>query len=321
LRAGKGEKKMKLTLNKYLLAAMFFIFAAGCATMQSRYKNAESTNTIEAYENFIRRYPQGKLAAKAQSKLAVLYLESCYKIRIPDAPQIREFLVTPNLWLQRERGDVLFRWRVEPGPGGSPIRTVTITRTSGEGPRINHSSTRSIGEYTVSISTMPGEGRSIYSVIATDENLATTTRNVVFEVKSIVSVREDKDISLVSLETEPAQIREGEPFTFILRLNNRSGLRIPEVNIPIRGEDLSQMRDVFGREEPPPNQGELSNQIIMPGMNEYRLRCTPGIPPGLADSYVFVIIPNYKRISILWIVVPLDFIRDNLYRILVFEGG
>lgn len=245
------------------------------------------------------------------------------KVGFPDDPEIREFFVIPNLWLQSEKGNVLFKWRLEPFPFGNPISAVTITRISGKGPSVNYSvnypGKLAIGEYTVSISSILNEGVSSYSLVATDEKRNTFTRTVEFEVKSMLSVRED--ITMVSLQTDPEQIGEDEPFTFILKLNNRSGIKIPAVNIPMWGEDISLISPVPDIEtEHPPNQGELPNQIIVPGMNEYRIRCTPGIPPGLANQYLFTIIPKYKSYSIAGALVRLEHVGGNLYRIRVFES-
>jgi hypothetical protein len=47
------------------------------------------------------------------------------RVTVPDDPQIREFSVNPTSVVQG--GQVTFRWRVEPGPGGSPITGVRIT--------------------------------------------------------------------------------------------------------------------------------------------------------------------------------------------------
>jgi hypothetical protein len=70
----KGTK-MRHTSNKYLSLALVLILAAGCATMQSRWKDAESINTVTAYEDFLRWYPSGELADKARTKLEALYLQ------------------------------------------------------------------------------------------------------------------------------------------------------------------------------------------------------------------------------------------------------
>jgi len=43
---------MKCRLNQYLLILVVIIFTVGCATVQSRWKKAESLNTFKAYEEF-----------------------------------------------------------------------------------------------------------------------------------------------------------------------------------------------------------------------------------------------------------------------------
>lgn len=45
----------------------------GCATMQSRWENSESSNTIEAYEAFLKKYPVGEFSKLAKDRLDKLY--------------------------------------------------------------------------------------------------------------------------------------------------------------------------------------------------------------------------------------------------------
>ncbi|MDH4230571.1 MAG: hypothetical protein OEW04_00905 [Nitrospirota bacterium] len=237
-------------------------------------------------------------------------------VRIPAYPRIREFSLTPNVWLTGETGNITFRWRVEPGPGGSPVRSVAITRKSGYGPAISYSGGPAGGLHALDIpsASLVPEGRTIYTLTATDEKGATSTKTAVLEAKSMSSVR--GDISLVTLTTEPAEISEDSPFTFILQLNNRSGVRVPGVNIPVRGKDLGMME--AGRSldslPPPPNQGELRAQVIEPGINTYRIRCAPGVPPGLAERYLFEMVPVYGTWTISYIWARLEFSRSTADR-------
>ena len=51
------------------------VLIAGCATMQSRWKHAESANTITAYEEFLKLYPTGELAKEAHSRIQQLHFK------------------------------------------------------------------------------------------------------------------------------------------------------------------------------------------------------------------------------------------------------
>jgi tetratricopeptide (TPR) repeat protein len=281
-------------------------------------------------------------------------------IFIPDKPKIKEFSLTPDLWLMREMGNIAFKWQIEPGFGGSPIRSASITRTHGEGPAVNYSSSLAAGEYSFNISSFVPEGRSIYTLTALNENGLKAAKTVVFDVKSMSLVR--RDVFLVDLETDPEEIGEGVPFTFILRLDNRSGLSIPDVDIPIKGSDLSvwqpsEISELSIEPAPPLDDAGFSDTsqtsetterdvhssfnkidiplidvphvehpqihvpprfVIAPGINEYRIECN-GVPSGMANYYLFEIIPKYKGWSILGIFVRLEFVDENLYRIRVFE--
>jgi outer membrane protein assembly factor BamD (BamD/ComL family) len=66
-------------INKCALVVIALALTTGCATMQSRWKNAESANTIVAYEEFLKRYPKGELANQARAKLNQLFEQSDWK--------------------------------------------------------------------------------------------------------------------------------------------------------------------------------------------------------------------------------------------------
>jgi len=60
---------MKRSIWFNLVIALLIV---GCATRQSRWEAAKSANTIEAYEEFLVRYPVGEFAQKAQESLEEL---------------------------------------------------------------------------------------------------------------------------------------------------------------------------------------------------------------------------------------------------------
>lgn len=66
---------MKRLLNQCLLVTLFLILITACATMQSRWEEAESTNTIPAYEEFLMSSPEGIHADEARSRIVKLYSE------------------------------------------------------------------------------------------------------------------------------------------------------------------------------------------------------------------------------------------------------
>ncbi len=66
---------MKTIFKQLCLVLLVVLFIVGCATMHSRWKDAESINTIAAYEEFLRQYPDGELADNARSKIEELYFK------------------------------------------------------------------------------------------------------------------------------------------------------------------------------------------------------------------------------------------------------
>jgi hypothetical protein len=66
---------MRTALKSLYLILLVVLLFGGCATMQNRWKNTEAINTIAAYENFLKRYPEGTLADEARSRIEKLYFE------------------------------------------------------------------------------------------------------------------------------------------------------------------------------------------------------------------------------------------------------
>jgi len=71
---------MKRTLQQNILIVLLFVIFTACDTKQARWKNAESENTIEAYEKFIKDYPKSELVDTARVSLHVLYFQSTKKL-------------------------------------------------------------------------------------------------------------------------------------------------------------------------------------------------------------------------------------------------
>jgi outer membrane protein assembly factor BamD (BamD/ComL family) len=70
---------MKRTVGRMFLAVVTIVLIAGCATMQSRWGAAESADTIAAYEDFLKEYPEGDLAARASARRKELYEQRDWK--------------------------------------------------------------------------------------------------------------------------------------------------------------------------------------------------------------------------------------------------
>lgn len=183
------------------------------------------------------------------------------RVTIQDNPVIKEFSINPSFWLAGQSGNAIFRWRVEPTPGGTNITRVTITKTDGTGPRVSVSSSNSSGQYTLSIPSSIREGRSVYALTAVNQAGNTSTSTLNFEVTTLDALREQ--ISITYFSSSPAEIPgDSSSFDYIVRINNRSQVTVSGVDL------LISWSIPFG------GMGEeaLSDQIIRPGNNEYRIR-------------------------------------------------
>jgi len=88
-------------------------------------------------------------------------------VDLTDAPQIKEFKITPATIVKGN--NVVIRWRVEPGRGGSTIKSLAISKLDGPGPTVNLVSSDLSGEFNLSIAANSPEGTSIYGLTAVNE--------------------------------------------------------------------------------------------------------------------------------------------------------
>jgi hypothetical protein len=178
-------------------------------------------------------------------------------VTVPDDPRIEEFAIEPQAVTQE--GSVNFRWRVAPGPGGSPITSVRITVGAIE----LHRSSSASGEARVNLPAIlePGPA-SLIHLTATNQIRRSSISATNCEVKSIDSIK--RDLILLASRMDPAEVREGEPLHFILAFDNRSG-------VTLSGVQICFFQTANGRLE-----GNvlaaLTGQTIRPGRNDFRLR-------------------------------------------------
>ncbi len=64
-------------MNKKLLIPLLLCFLVfiSCSGEKKDWKNAESENSITAYENYLKQYPQGKFADEARSRIETIHFE------------------------------------------------------------------------------------------------------------------------------------------------------------------------------------------------------------------------------------------------------
>jgi len=63
-----------------LMTALLSLLLFSCASQQSMFEKTKESNTIEAYETFLRKYPTGELAELAKNELARLEYERAKQI-------------------------------------------------------------------------------------------------------------------------------------------------------------------------------------------------------------------------------------------------
>ncbi|HIE41286.1 MAG TPA: hypothetical protein EYP80_01335 [Candidatus Aenigmarchaeota archaeon] len=193
------------------------------------------------------------------------------RIEVPDQPVIKEFSVNPQITVTGE--SVTVRWKVEPGPGGSPITRVTIA----SGVAIVYRGNDLSGERSITL----GNPGNIPLAISVENQIGNKVeRSIFFQLISLDDLR--RQISLQEITTRPSPVvGDRTTFDFNIRINNRSGVRINTLQIRVLQTD-----DPSGRTGTViADKGGLT---FMPGLNGYHLNSD-----GFDSSYgsqLFVIL-------------------------------
>src|SRR5450432_3965575 len=70
------------------LCAAALLVVSGCSRQQSDWQKTRETNTADAYEQFLKKYPSGEFTAQAQARAKELYEEKDWqKARDADTPE------------------------------------------------------------------------------------------------------------------------------------------------------------------------------------------------------------------------------------------
>ena len=80
--------KMVIRKSVLVLCCVVVLGLAGCSRQQSDWEKARAANSAEAYEQFLKSYPNGEFTAQAQARLKELYEERDWqKARDADTPE------------------------------------------------------------------------------------------------------------------------------------------------------------------------------------------------------------------------------------------
>jgi cell division protein FtsN len=89
-RVGNQLELRKMAINKIVLGVCcaLVLGMSGCSRQQSDWQKTRETNTTEAYEQFLKKYPSGEFAPQAQARVKELYEERDWqKARDADTPE------------------------------------------------------------------------------------------------------------------------------------------------------------------------------------------------------------------------------------------
>lgn len=113
-------------------------------------------------------------------------LEKKRLVPIVDNPQIKEFSANPSCVIKGK--EVLIRWKVEPGPGGSPISRVSISRTEGIGPDVWIGGNELTGEKTIAIPANAPDGTVVYALTSVNRSGRSSVETVTIEIMPVPDI-------------------------------------------------------------------------------------------------------------------------------------
>jgi cell division protein FtsN len=82
--------ELEKVINRTVIAGLCAVMLAfgGCSRQQSDWQKTRETNTAEAYEQFLKKYPSGEFTAQAEARVKELYEERDWqKARDADTPE------------------------------------------------------------------------------------------------------------------------------------------------------------------------------------------------------------------------------------------
>jgi hypothetical protein len=123
--------------KRFVLACCFalVIGLAGCSRQQSDWQTTRESNTPEAYEQFVKKYPSGEFTAQAQARLKELYDDRDWqKARDADTPEAYQAYLNqyPEGHSATEARNRLENFTLAKSPSGrSPARGITPEAPAG----------------------------------------------------------------------------------------------------------------------------------------------------------------------------------------------
>jgi cell division protein FtsN len=107
---------------------------SGCSRQQSDWQKTRETNTPEAYEQFVKKYPSGEFTAQAQARLKELYDDRDWqKARDADTPEAYQAYLNqyPDGQSATEARNRLENFSMAQSPAGTPSAPEAPAGTSG----------------------------------------------------------------------------------------------------------------------------------------------------------------------------------------------
>jgi hypothetical protein len=159
-------------------------------------------------------------------------------LSVPDDPVIREF-TGPNYPVV-QGNEVTLRWRVEPGPGGSPITDINIVASYLPVPEVP---LRPIGEHRFIF--LGGDFAEDRTYRLTATNRAGRSASRTLTVRHIL-IRDALDQLQIFLRTDPPEFRAGRPVDFEIDFSNREGAPLLGMNVIVTqgSRTVGSIRDV-----------------------------------------------------------------------------
>src|SRR5271165_753082 len=122
-------------LNRMMVAGLCSVLLAlaGCSRQQSDWQKTRETNTAEAYEQFLKKYPSGEFTAQAEARVKELYEERDWqKARDADSQEAYQAFLRQypeGKWTEEARIRVENFTLAQPPPNATPSGTESACAT------------------------------------------------------------------------------------------------------------------------------------------------------------------------------------------------
>ena len=156
--------------------------------------------------------------------------------KIPSDSEIIEFSINPAgmvLGAGPLPDKITFKWQVKTGENARSKTRISLSKSQGEGPILNFTSTELLGDYSIPLPKNTPVGKTAYILTVSTGQYDTNVATAIFEVKSLQNVLEEIEINGVNIGDISNSIPENTVFDLFVSIANSSNVDLPSMKLKI----------------------------------------------------------------------------------------